>query len=201
MRCFQNYHYRSLLGLAILFVIWALPVRAQDTSKPVDEEADVKSLLVEVRLLRQTLQAAALNSYRSQIIIERIRANNEHVLRMTRALNELRDDMEKTRVTIPRMTEQVKVMETALEAEIDVAKRAQLEFEIKDRKRSVENYKVRLERLKEQEQQQSMQLREQQNKLTELENRLDLMESEIENDFRRQKADDRVGDGRNNPKP
>lgn len=197
MRCVQPYRYSSLLGIAFLFLLCAAPAHGQGNSKPAEEEAaDVKALLREVRLLRQTIQIAALNSYRSQIIIERIRTSNEQVLRMTQALTELRQTMEKTESTIPRMTEQHKVLETTLEAEVDLAKRARLEMEIKEMKRSVERYKAGLEKMKEQEQQQSLQLREQQTRVSDLENRLDQLEAEIERDIRQQRSDDRVGDSR-----
>lgn len=86
MRCFNIYRYRSLLLIAVLCLFWATPTQGQATAKPDDQEQTVKSLLREVRLLRQTIQTYSLNSYHSQVIIERIRTKGEHVLRLTRAL-------------------------------------------------------------------------------------------------------------------
>jgi hypothetical protein len=85
---------------------------------------------------------------------------NEQVVRLTRALAETREILEKTESTIPRMTEQHKMLESMVEAEVDAVKRARMEFEIKDMKRAVERYKTGLERMKEQEQSQATQLRE-----------------------------------------
>lgn len=189
MRCFNGYYYRSLPIIGLLCVLWATPTKGQPTPKPDDQEQTIKSLLVEVRRLRQSVEAAALNSHRSQIIIERIRTNGEHVLRLSRALTELRETMDKTQSTIPRMTEQLKVMEATVDSEVDVVKRARLEFEIKETKRAVERYKSGLERMKEQEQQLSTQFREGQAKQTELEDRLDRVEAEIENELRRQREE------------
>lgn len=189
MRCFDRHHYRSLPIIAVLCVLWTTPTQGQPTSKPDDQEQTIKSLLAEVRRLRQSVEAAALNSHRSHIVIERLRTNGEHVLRLSRALTELRETMDKTLSTIPRMTEQLKVMEATFDAEVDVVKRARLEFEIKETKRAVERYKSGLERMKEQEQQLSTQFREGQARQTELEDRLDKVEAEIESEIRRQREE------------
>lgn len=184
MLCFNGY-YRTLLVITVLCVLWATPTQGQATSKTEDENQTVRSLLKEVRLLRQTLQLTGLNAYRSQIILERIKINNEQVVRLRRALAETRDQLEKTESTIPRMAEQQKMLESMVEAEADPVKRARMEFEIKDMKRAVERYKIGLEKLKEQEQTQATQLREEQSKLGELETRLQRLEDQIESELQR----------------
>jgi predicted nucleic acid-binding Zn-ribbon protein len=162
---------------------------AQNETKASESDPTIKSLLNEVRLLRQTLQSTGLNAYRSQILLERIKISNEQVLRLTQALSDTRETMEKTALTIPRMGEQQKVLETMIESEVDPAKRTRLEFEAKDMKRSVERYKTELERMKEREQQQATQLREEQSKLSELETRLQRLEDQIENEVQRLKTE------------
>ena len=162
---------------------------AQNEVKASEPDPTIKSLLNEVRLLRKTLQSTGLNAYRSQILLERIKISNEQVVRLTQALSETRDQMEKTALTIPRMGEQQKVLETMVEAEVDLSKRARMEFEVKDIKRSIERYKTELERFKEREQQQATQLREEQSKLSELESRLQRLEDQIENEVQRLKAE------------
>lgn len=180
----------SLLSLLLFtMVCFVSPAAAQNEPKAPDADPTIKSLLNEVRLLRQTLQSTGLNAYRSQILIERIKISNEQIVRLSQALNEVREDFEKIEQTIPRMGEQQKTLETMIESEVDPAKRAKMEFEIKDLKRSVDRYKLLLERAKEREQQQATQLREEQNKLTELETRLQRLEDQIENEVQRLKAE------------
>ena len=87
------------------------------------------------------------------------------------------------------MGEQQKTLETMIESEVDPAKRAKMEFEIKDLKRSVDRYKLLLERAKEREQQQATLLREEQSKLGDLEMRLQRLEDQIENEIQRLKAE------------
>jgi predicted nucleic acid-binding Zn-ribbon protein len=188
-----------LLILMLVCSLAATSAQAQSITKQADDNRTMQALLNEVRLLRQTLQRTGLNAYRSQIILDRIRASNEQVLRLTRTLEDIRNEVEKTENTIPRMKEQVKVLETHIEQETDANKRARLEFEHKDVKRSIEYYKVRLEQLREREQQLSTQLREQQTKLAELESRLDGLEREIENELERQRAEDKTKEGNKQP--
>jgi DNA repair ATPase RecN len=187
----MRFHKTFTLGFGILFVILCFVSNASAQNEPKASEPDptIKSLLNEVRLLRQTLQSTGLNAYRSQILIERIKITNEQVVRLTQVLSDVREDLEKTELTIPRMGEQQKTLETMIESEVDPAKRAKMEFEIKDLKRSVDRYKLLLERAKEREQQQAAQLREEQNKLTELETRLQRLEDQIENEVQRLKAE------------
>jgi chromosome segregation ATPase len=187
----MRFHKNVSLVFLMLFTIPCCfsQAYAQNELKASEPDPTIKSLLNEVRLLRQTLQSTGLNAYRSQILLERIKITNEQVVRLTQALSEVREDLEKTELTIPRMGEQQKTLETMIESEVDPAKRAKLEFEIKDLKRSVDRYKVLLERTKEREQQQAAQLREEQNKLTELETRLQRLEDQIENEVQRLKAE------------
>ena len=158
-----------------------------------DPKADVdpttKALLNEVRLLRQTFQNTGLNAYRSQILLERIKINNEQIVRLSATLNATRETLEKTESTIPRMGERIKLLETVIANEMDVVKRAQLEFEVKEHKRSVEVYKEQVVRLREREQEQTAQLREQQGKLSELERRLENLEEQIENEIQQLKSE------------
>lgn len=186
MRFHKNVRLLSLL----LFTMACFVSQASAQNEPKAPDADpTKSLLNEVRLLRQTLQSTGLNAYRSQILIERIKISNEQVVRLARALEDARATLEKTESGIPRMSEQQKLLETMIESEVDPVKRARMEFEVKDMKRSIERYKTGLEGMKEREQQQATQLREEQNKLTELETRLQRLEDQIENEVQRLKAE------------
>jgi hypothetical protein len=179
-----------LVTLSIFCSLSGDPALAQNTKQP-DDNRTLQSLLNEVRLLRRTLQRTGLNAYRSQIILERMRAHNEQVVRLTRMLEDVRENIDKIEATIPRFIEQGKLMETHIEQETDPNKRAMLEFEHKEKKQAVERYKQGLERQREREQQLASQLRTEQAKLGELESRLDLLEREIESEIERQRAEDR----------
>lgn len=175
--------------ILIIMLCCVTQASAQTDPKASGPDPTIKSLLNEVRLLRQTLQNTGLNAYRSQILLERIKISNEQVIRLTRALADTREEFEKTELTIPRMGEQQKMLETMSASEVDPLKRAQMEFEVKDMKRAVERYKTELERLKEREQQQATQLREEQSKLSELETRLQRLEDQIESEVQRLKSE------------
>lgn len=184
--------YKSVLGrlagISFLAVLFVSTVPAQ-TEKPAEENQALRTLLSEVRQLRKTMQTTGLNAYRGQIILERMRLANEQVERMAQKLESARDDVEKIERTIPRFEEQTKVMETVLQQETDIGKRARLEFELKDHKQQGERYKVLLTRAREREQQLSTDLKASQARLTELESRLDLLEREIENEIERLRSE------------
>ena len=189
MNSLKKFTFAVLVVFAMLCFVEPTPGQSLTTTKPVDDDQTLKSLLNEVRLLRQTLQNTGLNAYRSQILLERIKISNEQVLRLARALSDIREDLDKTEQTIPRMGEQQKMLEALIDTETNPVKRAQMEFEIKDKKRAVERYKGELDKLKEREQAQAAQLREEQNKLNELEARLQRLEDQIENEIQKLKAE------------
>src|SRR5262249_45592894 len=53
--------------------------RTAESAKTNDDNRTAQELLTEVRLLRKTLQRTGLNAYRSQLIVEGIRAQNDKV--------------------------------------------------------------------------------------------------------------------------
>jgi hypothetical protein len=189
---------RRLVAPLLLCFVFGFSTNAQSTKQP-DDNRELQSLMNEVRLLRQTLQRTGLNAYRSQIILERLRAHAEKSERLSRMLEDIRNDIEKIEVTIPRMIEQDKIMESQAEQEPDLKKRARLEFEIKNTKQSIERYKQKLERQRERELQLSTQLRAEQTKIVELEGRLDGLEREIENEIERLRGEERPQEANKKP--
>lgn len=187
-------NYKCVLGrlasVCFLGVLFVSAVPGQ-TSNAAEENQTLRTLLSEVRQLRKTMQTTGLNAYRGQIILERIRIANEQVERLAQKLESAREDMEKIERTIPRMEDQSKVMETMIQQETDIAKRARLEFEFKENKQQAERYKTLLTRAREREQQLSTELRASQARLTELESRLDLLEREIENEIERLRSENK----------
>jgi predicted nucleic acid-binding Zn-ribbon protein len=184
----------------VLFSVCAVPFAAGQTTKPADDKDTLQALLKEVTMLRQalqTLQRMSVDTYRSQILVDRIRINREDVRRLTSSLNETREMLSKTQQTIPSMTEQQKMLESRLQVEIDQAKRVEFEFEIKRAKNSIELYKSQIDPLKEREQQLSAELNKEKAELDELEGRLDLLERGIEDD--RQKLENEKPASPKNP--
>ena len=185
-------NYKTVLVRLIrvsLFGVFCVSTVVGQAEKPAEENQTMRTLLSEVRQLRKTMQTTGLNAYRGQIILERMRLANEQVEKMAQKLETAREDVEKIERTIPRFDDQAKVMETVLQQETDIGKRARLEFELKDHKQQAERYKVLLTRAREREQQLSTDLRASQARLTELESRLDLLEREIENEIERLRSE------------
>ncbi len=163
----------------------------QNSRQPDDKET-LQQLLTEVRILRQAmqiLQRMSLDTYQTQVMVDRIRANREDVRRLTASLSETRDLITKNQAAIPEGADEQKLLEGQIQLEIDPNKRAQLEFELKRSKKGVELYKSQIDALKEREQELSTELRAERSKLDELESRLDLLERAIENDRQKLETD------------
>jgi len=177
---------------AVIFMLCLTQMIAGQTNQQPGEKETLQALLTEVRMLRQALQSLqrmSIDTYRSQILVDRIRVNREDVRRLTTSLNETRDLLAKTQTTIPQFIDRQKLLESQVQLEIDQDKRAQLEFEAKRTKEAIEMYKSQLVSLREREEQMSAQLISEKTKLDELENRLDLIERGIENDRQRLEND------------
>ncbi len=173
---------------AVIFMLCLTQIAAGQTNRQPEDKEALQALLTEVRMLRQalqTLQRMSIDTYRSQLLVDRIRVNREDVRRLTASLNETRDLIGKTQTTIPQFTDRQKLLETQVQLELDQGKRAQLEFEVKRTKEAIEMYKAQLGPLREREEQLSAQLNSEKSKLDELENRLDLLERGIESDRQR----------------
>lgn len=190
----RNQKARNLM-LSIFLTLLALvvvPAAMAQNPKPVDDKEAIQELLTEVRMLRQALQTLRrmnVDTYRSQLLVDRIRVNREDVRRLTASLNETRDTLRRTQLTIPSFTDQVKMQETQFQLEVDPARRSQLEFELKRTREALENYKTQIDPLKEREQQLSAELNKEKTQLEELEGRLDLLERGIENDRQKLEPD------------
>lgn len=187
-------HARISFLLLMILSVWLglVQVVQGQNGKPTEDKEAMQELLAEVRMLRQALQTLHrmnLDSYRSQLLVDRIRVNREDVRRLTSSLNETRDLLAKTQNTIPQFIDRVKLLESQVQLEVDQQRRNNLEFEVKRTKEGVENYKSQIEPLKEKEQQLSADLNAEKAKLQELESRLDLLERAIENDRQKLEPD------------
>ena len=178
--------------VVLLFSFCITQSAAGQSNKPPDDKETLQALLNEVSLLRQamqTLQRMSLDTYRSQLMVDRIRLNREDIRRLTAALNETRDMVTRTQRAIPNTIDQQKLLENQIPLEVDSNKRAQLEFELKRTRDAVDMYKSQIDPLKQREQDLATELRTEQTKLDELESRLDLLERAIESDRAKLESD------------
>jgi predicted nucleic acid-binding Zn-ribbon protein len=173
----------------LILLVCIPPSSVAQNSKPTEDKT-LQSLLNEVRLLRETLQRINLNSYRSQIIVERIRAQNDRVARLTRMLEDSRDEAANIQVHINQLSESAKSLENRIQQEADLKQRSQLETELKEFKYILDQQRQRYERLRERELRLNTELQAEQGKLSELEGRLDALEREVEIEIERQRTTD-----------
>ena len=173
------------LTAVMFFTFGMTEMAAAQTNKSPDEKETLQALLSEVTMLRQAmqgLQRMTLDTYRSQLMVDRVRMQKEDVRRLTAALDETRDDIVRVGRAIPNSIEEQKLLEIAIPQTSDPVKRAQFEFELKRAKDGVEMFKVQLERQRDREQELASQLQASKAKLDELEGRLDSIERSIEAD-------------------
>jgi chromosome segregation ATPase len=174
--------FRLSVRFLLLFACFCLPATSAEaqSSKTTDDKT-LQALLNEVRLLRETLQRINLNAYRSQMIVERIREQNERVTRLDRMLEGIRDEMANLPTQISQISERAKTVESQIQQESDLKQRAQLEDMQKELKSLRDQQREKLERLRERESRLTTELQAEQAKLSDLEGRLDALEREIEN--------------------
>jgi chromosome segregation ATPase len=185
----------SLCLICLSPLLFAISAHAQNP-KDADNQQLIKALLEEVRLLRQAFQRMNLNAYRGQILIERIRAQNEKVTRLSHSLEEARDEVVEMQTSTGQFNERIKVMDSRAQQEADEKSREQLVETLKEMKSMVEVYKQREQRSRERELKLSEQLRSEQSKLDEFENRLDMLEREIQNELAKQETENTKREGR-----
>ena len=168
----------------------SIDVRAQGPDQS-DKRKLIEALLVELRLLRQTFQRVNLSANRSQILVERIRAQNDKVARLSRAVEDAHEEVADTQVSLSQFNERVKSAENLLQQESDEKRRPQLDQEVREMKYMLDLHKQKDQRAREREQRLSEQLRTEQGKLDDLENRLDALERQIQLEVEQQELNDK----------
>jgi hypothetical protein len=185
-------HFRpSAVRYFLALFCFCLPaISAPAQSSSTSDDKTLQSLLNEVRLLREALQRMNLNAYRSQIIVERLRAQNDRVARLSRTLEDTRDEVANLQAQNNQRNEQAKAVEGQIQQESDLKQRSQLEEMQKELKYVLDQQRQRLERVREREARLTTELQVEQGKLNELEGRLDALEREIQNEIDRQRSTD-----------
>jgi chromosome segregation ATPase len=177
---------RTIRPLLAGFVFVASVASAQAQGSRGTEEGTLQALLQEVRLLRQTLQRANLSTHRSQMIVERIRARGERAARLSRQLEEVREEIGGIEVHLTQAGEREASLDAQIQQAADPDQRKQLEAETKEMRYAQDEQRQRLERLKERESATSSEVQKEERTLGELEARLEALDREIEAEARRQ---------------
>lgn len=171
----------SIIAIIIIGSALAKGGHAQESGNSTEQQV-LREILTEIRQLRVAVQRANLISYRGQMMIERVRAQQQYIVQMTRQLDDLQTEVSNLKVSLPQMQERVKSFEIELENERDPARRSPLDAELKAFKQMVELQVSRQQQLQEREAQLTSQLQTEQGTLNGLVDRL----QEIERDMERQ---------------
>jgi hypothetical protein len=139
----------------------------------------MQSLLNEVRQLRLAIQRANLSAYHAQVIIERMRSQQQHVDRLTERLRETRDRIANGQMRRAELQDMLKKIESRL-SRAAYAERSAVEGEQEFYKNRSGLLAQEEARLREQESQLAAQLEIEQVKLTDLNDRLDALQRELE---------------------
>ena len=177
----------KLMGV-VCFILGLTQLVSAQNNRQVEDRDTLQQLLNEVRLLRESMQTAQrmhTDTYRSQLLIDRIRVIREDIRRLTASINENRDALARIRITIPHNVDEQKLLEDQIKLEVNDSKRSALEMELKRSKEAVEMYSSQADRLNVREQEMLSELRTQQTKLDDLESRLNLLERAMDTDRER----------------
>jgi len=164
-------------GIALLVLCAAHDSRAQSKAPPnaggSKQDQVIQELLGEVRQLRIALQHISVNAYRGQVLVERLRLQQEQVNRLSQELNSTRNQIS-----------EVKSTQVTAKAKLDEAEKQQdkglVSESLTARYREVlEESKRHEQRLIEREIQVAAQLEAERANLTDLNKRLDALELEL----------------------
>ena len=166
-----------LFLVALLALVLPAATAGAQTNKPSpadDQQNLIEALIQEVRQLRLTLERNTVTVYRAQIAVERLRVQQEVVNRLSRDLDQVRQQAGSLRGDIGRITEMVEEM--AKKEDAGLIDKSHL----RDMKAQAEAMKHQEESLRERETSLTNQLHTENGKLTGLNQRLDMLEQVLE---------------------
>jgi chromosome segregation ATPase len=137
-----------------------------------NQEQIIQEILSEVRQLRVEVQRLKANAYQTQVVIERLRLQQDHVSRLTSELGKVREKISETQAR------EVKINGTLEETRKQVEAGMISQSELKKISGEIEELKRREERLTEQESQLSAELDAERAKLITLNRQLDKLGQE-----------------------
>ncbi len=114
------------LAMFLLWLPWSICAQTapETAAAPPTSDQVQKDILKEVRLLRAELLRASLNANRAQMLLARVRAEHEQVIRVNLALNEIQDKLDDIRVQVQRKTTELRQMQGMVKAEVRAANEA-----------------------------------------------------------------------------
>jgi chromosome segregation ATPase len=166
----------SLAGLLFLLVsLFITPEKAlaqADATRPTSEQS-LQELVREVRQLRATLQRINSAMYKGQVMIERLKLQQEQVARISRELAQIREELSELRGQQSRFREVLTNAEAAVEAG------TRRREEVQDVKMQLDSFKEREELMMAREARLSNELELERAKLNDLNDRLNALELEL----------------------
>ena len=160
----------TLFVVGFFAVVVAPDTMAQTASKP---DPVVKELLNEVQQLRIALQQISVSAYRGQIMVERLRLQQESVNRVSRELQDVRAGIAELKAFEPVAKERLD------DAEEQFIRGVISEPKVKDVRAGLVDLKRRRQSLDEREVQLSIELTQERNNLADLNKRLEELEREM----------------------
>ena len=149
-----------------------------------DNEQAMQALVNEVRQLRLAIQRSNLSSYHSQVVIERMRAQQQSVDRLADRLRWARDEASRFKMYLPlqqaEIQNRLKLIEADLSETLDAKARRAKEGELEIIKQRLGMMGQEETRLRENESQLTAQLQVEQARLAELDDQLDVLRRELE---------------------
>jgi myosin heavy subunit len=110
---------RSIFFVVLLTCVFvnasAQPVKTQDAVRPSSEQS-LQELVAEVRQLRATLLRMNAAVYKGQVLLERLKLQQEQVTRTSSELAHVREDQQEIRLNQKRIKETIPTLEEGVQA-------------------------------------------------------------------------------------
>jgi len=172
---------------AVVFASFRAPQTATNSNAKAaqgENEQSMQALVNEVRQLRLAIQRSNLSAYRAQMVIERMRSQQQIVDRLTERLRGIRDEASGMKMYMPlqqaEIQNRLKEIEASLNDPVDANTRRAREGQLEITKQRLGLMAQQETRLQEKESQLVAQLQIEQAKLTELNDQLDALQRELE---------------------
>lgn len=153
--------------------------RESTTVRP-SQDQTLQDLLKEVRQLRLAVERTNFNLFRAQVLVGRIRLQQDRIDRLTQQIEEIRTQSADNKSNQSRLQDRIKELDSRISQERDLTLRTQFESEQKEMKFLVEQQGAWEEQQRQRENQLSIQMQAEQEKLRRLNDRLDALEREFE---------------------
>jgi chromosome segregation ATPase len=154
------------------FVLFSAPTTYAQTSAAKPDQV-MQELLSEVHQLRLALQQISVNAYRGQVMVERLRLQQEQVNRLAREVNSIRSEIGEIKAA------QVNAKERLEDGEKKFDRGVMSDTQMQELRASLADFKRREEMLSERETQLSIELGQERTNLADLNKQLDSIEREM----------------------